>query len=181
MTKSENDNTKLPFVLSRLFTEFFNSEKASGFILIGCTVISLLIANSGLGEQYQQLWTSKMGGLTVAYWINDALMAVFFLLVGLEIKNAMLPVMAAIGGMMIPALLHFTINAGSTTANGYAIPMATDIAFALGILSLAGKRVPPALKIFLTALAIMDDLGAIMIIAVFYTDSVSFINLFISL
>lgn len=193
MIKSENDNTKLPFVLSRLFTEFFNSEKASGFILIGCTVISLLIANSGLGEQYQQLWTSKMGGLTVAYWINDALMAVFFLLVGLEIerelyigelskiKNAMLPVMAAIGGMMIPALLHFTINAGSTTANGYAIPMATDIAFALGILSLAGKRVPPALKIFLTALAIMDDLGAIMIIAVFYTDSVSFINLFISL
>ena len=162
MTKSENSNTKIPFVLTRLFTEFFNSEKGAGFILIGCTIVSLLIANSGLGEQYQQLWSSKMGGLTVAYWINDALMAVFFLLVGLEIerelyvgelskiKNAMLPVMAAIGGMMFPALLHFIINAGSATANGYAIPMATDIAFALGILSLAGKRVPTALKIFIT-------------------------------
>ena len=189
----KNSRKSLPIVISKLYTEFFNSEKASGFILIGCTIISLLIANSGFGDQYQQLWSSKIGGLTVAYWINDALMAVFFLLVGLEIerelyigelskvKNAMLPVMAAVGGMMIPALLHFGINAGSATANGYAIPMATDIAFALGILSLAGKRVPPALKIFLTALAIIDDLGAIMIIAVFYTDSVSFINLFISL
>ena len=193
MIKNGNSTSKLPFVVSRLFTEFFNSEKGAGFILIGCTLLSLLIANSGLGEQYQELWSSKLGGLTVTHWINDALMAVFFLLVGLEIerelyvgelskiKNAMLPVMAAIGGMMFPALLHFTINVGSTTANGYAIPMATDIAFALGILSLAGKRVPPSLKIFLTALAIIDDLGAIVIIAVFYTDSVSFINLFISL
>ncbi len=184
---------KLPMQLSKLFTEFFNSEKASGFILIGCTILSLIIANSGLGEAYQSLWYAKLGGLTVSYWINDALMAVFFLLVGLEIerelyigelskiKNAMLPVMAAIGGMMIPAFFHFGFNAGTVTANGYAIPMATDIAFALGILSLAGKNVPAALKIFLTALAIIDDLGAIMIIAVFYTETVSFFNLFISL
>ena len=122
ITNCKNDKKRKRQYKTSICTEFFNSEKASGFILIGCTVISLLIANSGLGEQYQQLWTSKMGGLTVAYWINDALMAVFFLLVGLEIerelyigelskiKNAMLPVMAAIGGMMIPALLHFTIS-----------------------------------------------------------------------
>ncbi len=193
MLKSENSNTKLPIVLSRLFTEFFESEKASGFILIGCTLISLIIANTGFGDVYQQFWYTKLGDLTISYWINDALMAVFFLLVGLEIerelyvgelskiKNALLPVMAAIGGMLIPAALHFSINAGTDTVNGYAIPMATDIAFALGILSLAGKNVPPALKIFLTALAIIDDLGAIMIIAIFYTDTVSFINLFISL
>ena len=186
-------DTRLPMQLSKLFTEFFNSEKASGFILIGCTIISLIIANSGLGEAYQNLWYTNIGGLTLSYWINDALMAVFFLLVGLEIerelyigelsklKNAMLPVMAAVGGMAIPAIFHFGFNVGTATANGYAIPMATDIAFALGILSLAGKNVPPALKIFLTALAIIDDLGAIMIIAVFYTETVSFLYLFISL
>ncbi len=179
--------------LSKLFTEFFNSEKAAGFILIGCTIISLVIANSGLGELYQKIWYTNLGGLTVSYWINDALMAVFFLLVGLEIerelyigelsklKNAMLPVMAAVGGMMIPSIIHYGLNAGTATVSGYAIPMATDIAFALGILSLAGKNVPAALKIFLTALAIIDDLGAIMIIAVFYTETVSFIHLFISL
>jgi len=193
MIVNKNSGQGLPIVLSKLFTEFFNSEKASGFILIGCTIISLLIANSGLGESYQQLWSTNLGGLTVSYWVNDALMAVFFLLVGLEIerelfigelskvKNAMLPVMAALGGIMIPALIHFGLNAGTNTVNGYAIPMATDIAFALGILSLAGKSVPPALKIFLTALAIIDDLCAIMVIAIFYTDSVSMVNLFISL
>ncbi len=182
-----------PVLLSKLYNEFFNSEKASGFILIGCTVISLIIANSGMGDAYQQFWYTKVGGLTISYWINDALMAVFFLLVGLEIErelyvgelskinNAMLPVMAAVGGMLLPALIHFGFNGGTPTANGYAIPMATDIAFALGILSLAGKSVPPALKIFLTALAIIDDLGAILIIAVFYTESVSIYYLFISL
>ncbi len=188
-----NAEKRLPILLSKLFKEFFNSEKTSGFILIGCTVLSLLLANSSLGEGYQQFWYNKIGNLTISYWINDALMAVFFLLVGLEIerelyigelsklKNALLPVFAAAGGMFIPAAFHFFLNNGTGTVNGYAIPMATDIAFALGILALAGKSVPPALKIFLTALAIIDDLGAIIIIAIFYTDSLSAINLFIAL
>lgn len=188
-----NAEKRLPIVLTKLFTEFFNSEKASGFILIGCTVLSLLLANSSLGEGYQQFWYNKIGNLTISYWINDALMAVFFLLVGLEIerelyigelsklKNALLPVFAAVGGMLVPAAFHLVLNMGSGTVNGYAIPMATDIAFALGILALAGKSVPPALKIFLTAVAIIDDLGAIMVIAIFYTDSVSALNLFIAL
>ncbi len=188
-----NAEKRLPIVLTKLFTEFFNSEKASGFILIGCTVLSLLLANSSLGEGYQQFWYNKIGNLTISYWINDALMAIFFLLVGLEIerelyigelsklKNALLPVFAAVGGMLVPAAFHFFLNMGSGTVNGYAIPMATDIAFALGILALAGKSVPPALKIFLTAVAIIDDLGAIMVIAIFYTDSVSALNLLIAL
>lgn len=193
MIIKNTEDKKVSWVLSKLYSEFFNSEKSSGFILIGCTIISLLIANSGWGVQYNNLWSLNLGGLTAAHWINDGLMAIFFLLVGLEIerelyigelskiKYAMLPIMAALGGMMIPALIHYGINAGTATVNGYAIPMATDIAFALGILSLAGKNVPPALKIFLTALAIIDDLGAIIIIAIFYTEKVSFIYLIISL
>jgi NhaA family Na+:H+ antiporter len=193
MAIKQNNDLKIPLILSKLYTEFFNSEKSSGFILIGCTIISLLIANSDYGAGYQQFWYTKLGNLSISYWINDALMAVFFLLVGLEIerelyigelatiKKSALPIMAAIGGMLIPGIIHFGLNNGTDTVNGYAIPMATDIAFALGILSLAGKRVPSSLKIFLTALAIIDDLGAIMIIAIFYTDSVSAINLLISL
>lgn len=193
MELKSNTESRVPFILSKLYTEFFNSEKSAGFILIGCTVLSLLVANSGWSEGYQDVWSNNLGGLTVSHWINDAMMAVFFLLVGLEIerelyvgelsklKNAMLPVMAAVGGMLLPATIHFIFNAGTATANGYAIPMATDIAFALGILSLAGKNVPLALKIFLTALAIIDDLGAILIIAVFYTENVSVINLLIAL
>ena len=178
--------------VSRLFTEFFNSEKASGIILIVCTMLSIFIANSSWGESYGQFWHTKIGGLSVVHWINDALMAVFFLLVGLEIereiyvgelssfKNAMLPVLAAVGGMLVPAVVHAIFNKGTVTATGYGIPMATDIAFALGILSLAGKSVPVALKIFLTALAIIDDLGAIIIIAIFYTENVSFVNLLLA-
>jgi len=178
--------------VSRLFTEFFNSEKASGIILIVCTLLSIFIANSSWGESYGQFWHTKIGGLSVVHWINDALMAVFFLLVGLEIereiyvgelsgfKNAVLPVFAAVGGMLVPAIVHAIFNMGTATASGFGIPMATDIAFALGILSLAGKSVPVALKIFLTALAIIDDLGAIIIIAIFYTDDVSFVNLLLA-
>jgi NhaA family Na+:H+ antiporter len=172
-----------------LFKDFFHSEKASGFVLIGCTLISLIIANSGLGENYVHLWHKHFNipwldlDLSYSHWVNDGLMAIFFLLVGLEIerelyvgeladfKNALLPVLAAIGGMIIPALLHFFFNAGTNTVDGYGIPMATDIAFALGILSLAGNAVPVSLKIFLTALAIIDDLGAITVIALFYTKS----------
>lgn len=181
------------FTLSKLFVAFFNSEKSAGFILIGCTIISLFIANSTWGTAYDDFWHMKLGGMSVAHWINDALMAAFFLLVGLEIereiyigelaeiKKALLPVMAAVGGMLIPAAVHFFFNRGTPTVMGYGIPMATDIAFALGILSLVGKSVPAALKIFLTALAIIDDLGAIIIIAIFYTDNVSVFNLLISL
>lgn len=181
------------FRLTRLFTEFFHSEKASGFILIGCTVISLVITNSAIGDAYLDLWHTKAAGISIEHWINDALMAVFFLLVGLEIerelyigelsklKNALLPLSAAVGGMLTPAIIHLLITSGTPAASGFGIPMATDIAFALGILSLAGNRVPAALKVFLTALAIIDDLGAIIIIAIFYTTDLSALNLFISL
>lgn len=179
--------------LSTLFTDFFQSEKAGGFILIGCTIISLLIANSSWGSSYIHFWHEKLGGLSIEHWINDGLMAVFFLLVGLEIerelyvgelsewRNAMLPIAAALGGMLIPAVIHFAFNNGTSTVTGFGIPMATDIAFALGILSLAGNRVPVNMKIFLTALAIIDDLGAILVIALFYTDDLNLIYLFAGL
>lgn len=179
--------------LSTLFTEFFQSEKAGGFILIACTIISLLIANSSWGSSYIHFWHEKLGGLSIEHWINDGLMAVFFLLVGLEIerelyvgelsewRNAMLPIAAALGGMLIPAVIHFAFNNGTPTVTGFGIPMATDIAFALGILSLAGNRVPVNMKIFLTALAIIDDLGAILVIALFYTDNLNLVYLFAGL
>lgn len=157
--------------------------------MIGCTIISLLIANSAWGESYIHFWHTHLNlsfpGMALDYsiehWVNDGLMAIFFLLVGLEIerelyvgelssiKNASLPIVAAIGGMLVPAAIHFAFNNGTPTQSGFGIPMATDIAFALGILSLAGNRVPVSLKIFLTALAIIDDLGAILVIAIFYT------------
>ena len=180
-------------LITKLFADFFNSEKASGFILIGCAVISLVLTNSSFGGSYQALWNTSIGHHSLTHWINDGLMAIFFLLVGLEIereiyvgelkniKNAMLPVFAAAGGMIIPALIHLFFNKGTPQQNGFGIPMATDIAFALGVLSLAGKRVPPSLKVFLTALAIIDDLGAILIIAIFYTSSISWTNLVIAL
>lgn len=167
--------------LSLSFQRFFASEKAGGIVLIICTVVSLLLANSPLGSAYLRLWQLHVGGLSIEHWINDALMAVFFLLVGLELerelyngelsnfRNALLPVVAAVGGIAVPALIHFTLNRGMATQAGMGIPMATDIAFALGVLALVGSRVPASLKIFLTALAVMDDLGAIAVIAVFYT------------
>lgn len=176
-----------------LFKGFFQSEKAGGFVLIGCALFSLIISNSAFGESYVGFWHSHLniGFLDLdnsyEHWINDGLMAIFFLLVGLEIerelyvgelsnfKNALLPVVAAIGGMIIPALIHFLFNSGTATQSGFGIPMATDIAFALGILSLGGRNVPVSLKIFLTALAIIDDLGAITVIALFYTKSFSLI------
>lgn len=180
-------------VITRLFLDFFKSEKFSGFLLIGCTVISLLLANSSWGEAYAHFWHLPFAGLTVELWINDGLMAVFFLLVGLEIEReiyigelstfryAILPIVAAVGGMVVPAGIHLLLNSGTPTSAGAGIPMATDIAFALGILSLAGKAVPPALKVFLAALAIIDDLGAIVVIALFYTEQLSTLYLSIAL
>ena len=179
--------------ISNIFKDFSASEKASGFILIGCTIVSLIIANSVAGGSYTHFFHEKLNlsflnldlDYSVEHWINDGLMAIFFLLVGLEIerelyigelssfKNALLPVLAAAGGMLFPALIHFIFNAGTATQPGFGIPMATDIAFALGILSLAGKRIPLSLKVFLTALAIIDDLGAITVIALFYSKGFS--------
>jgi NhaA family Na+:H+ antiporter len=172
--------------LTKLFTEFFNSEKAGGFILIACTLVSLLLANSIIGSSYQHLWHYEIATKPIEFWVNDLLMTVFFLLVGLEIereiyigelaqlKKSMLPVFAAIGGMLVPAGIHYALNAGQLTQQGIGIPMATDIAFSLGVLSLLGRRVPASAKIFLTALAIIDDLGAIIIIALFYSHGFSF-------
>ena len=178
--------------MTRLFKEFFNSEKAGGLILIACTLVSLLIANSGWGVGYQDFWQQYLGGLSLEHWINDGLMAVFFLLIGLELerelykgelsnlKEALLPLFGAIGGILLPAGIYLLFNYGSPTQSGAGIPMATDIAFALGILSLLGNRVPLSLKIFLTALAVIDDLGAILIIAFFYTQNLSWTNLLIA-
>lgn len=176
--------------LSKTFKEFFESGKSGGILLIICTVISLMLANSPFGEKYLSFWHLHLGGLSIELWINDLLMAIFFLLIGLElkrelkngelsdIKNALLPIFAAIGGIMLPASIHYAMNRGTETQAGIGIPMATDIAFALGVLALLGSRIPASLKIFLTALAVMDDLGAIIVIAVFYTAKLSTAYLF---
>lgn len=175
--------------LSKSFKKFFASEKSSGILLIICTGISLSLANSVIGAEYLSIWHVYLGGLSVEHWVNDALMAVFFLLIGLELerelyvgelsdfRNALLPIFAAAGGIVLPALIHFALNYGTPTQAGIGIPMATDIAFALGVLALLGRRVPASLKVFLTALAVMDDLGAIIVIAVFYTAKLSILYL----
>lgn len=182
------------------FTKFFNSEKTGGILLLFCVAFSLIIANSGGKQAFQQLLDQTLGiqlgsteiSYSVAVWINDGLMAIFFLLVGLEIKRelvagelssirkASLPVLAAVGGMLIPAGIYWVINQGTPTASGWGIPMATDIAFALAIIAMLGKNVPPSLKIFLAALAIVDDLGAILVIAIFYTDQIHWQELYIA-
>lgn len=179
--------------LTRLFKNFFESEKSGGLMLVFATVISLILANSPWSESYLHIWHYELAGKPAEYWINDGLMAIFFLLVGLElerevyigelsdIKNAALPILAAVGGMVVPAAIYTLFNFGTETQSGSGIPMATDIAFAIGILSLVGKRVPASLKIFLTALAVIDDLGAIFVIAIFYTESIAFQNLSIAL
>ena len=179
--------------LSILYKEFFNSEKSGGIILVLGTVISLFLANSAFSTEYTSFWNTQLAGYTIAHWINDGLMAVFFLLIGLELereiylgelsslKNAAFPFFAAIGGMVLPAALFTFFNFGTEFQNGTGIPTATDIAFAIGILALLGNKVPLSLKIFLTALAVIDDLGAIIIIAIFYSKSLSLINLGIAL
>ncbi|WP_245410854.1 Na+/H+ antiporter NhaA [Microvirga flavescens] len=166
-----------------LLRSFLGSEAASGLILMGVTVLALVVANSPLADTYFHALHAKILGLSVQHWINDALMALFFLLVGLEIKREfldgqlstwsrrVLPGIAALGGMVVPALVFLAFTRGDPSLyRGWAIPAATDIAFALGVLALLGSRVPASLKVFLTALAILDDLGAIVIIAVFYTE-----------
>ena len=179
--------------LSSTFQQFFKSEKTAGLLLLVCTVLSVALANSDVGPSYIAIWQRNVGGLSIEHWINDALMAVFFLLIGLElerelysgelsdVRNALLPAMAAIGGIALPAAIHFGFNASTPTQAGIGIPMATDIAFALGVLSLLGKNVPASLKVFLTALAVIDDLGAIVIIAVFYTAELSLPYLVVAL
>lgn len=176
-----------------VFKDFVNSEKAGGVLLIACTLLSLILANSTWGETYTAIWQKDMGGHSVAHWINDGLMTLFFLLIGLELerelyhgelsrmKQATFPLFGAIGGMLVPAGLYLAFNYGLPTASGAGIPMATDIAFALGVLSLLGNRVPTSLKVLLTALAVFDDLGAILIIAFFYTADLSWLYLGLAL
>lgn len=174
----------------KIFPRFFQSSSAGGILLLFCVAISLAIANTGLADDFSNFLNIQLGfendsihlRYPILLWINDGLMAIFFLLVGLEIKReivegelsslrqASLPVLAAIGGVMVPAGIYAMFNAGTPTGSGWGIPMATDIAFALGVLSLLGNKVPPGLKIFLAALAIVDDLMAILVIAIFYSS-----------
>ena len=184
--------------LSKHFKWFFKLEAASGVVLLFAAIVALIISNSSLAElyfttlnEYLFIGINSFGlKLSVLHWINDALMAIFFFFVTLEIKReflqgelsnmkqALLPIIAAVGGMLVPALIYVFINLGDNeTLNGWAIPSATDIAFSLGVLSLLGKRVPLSLKVFLTALAIIDDLGAIVIIALFYSGDLSIMYL----
>lgn len=169
-----------------IFREFMDSEASGGILLMVAAALALIVANSPLSGIYFGTLHSYVLGLSIGHWVNDGLMAVFFLLVGLEIKREMLdgqlstwsrrilPGVAAAGGMMVPALIYVAFNSSDPeTIRGWAIPAATDIAFALGVLSLLGSRVPTSLKIFLTALAIIDDLGAVIIIALFYTADLS--------
>ncbi|TPK94381.1 MULTISPECIES: Na+/H+ antiporter NhaA [unclassified Mesorhizobium] len=169
-----------------ILREFLDGEAAGGIILMVAAALALIVANSPLAATYFAVLHAYLGPLSVSHWINDGLMAVFFLLVGLEIKREVLdgqlstwprrvlPGIAAAGGMLVPALVYVLINRDNAAAlSGWAIPTATDIAFALGVLSLLGSRVPASLKVFLTALAIIDDLGAVIIIALFYTGGLS--------
>ncbi|CAA6816446.1 MAG: Na+/H+ antiporter NhaA type [uncultured Sulfurovum sp.] len=175
--------------ITTFIQKYISQESLGGVILFTATLLALLVANSFLGQAYYDLWHMPLGitlgehtiSMTLTYWIDDGLMALFFLMIGLEIKRellfgelstrskASLPLIAAIGGMVVPALFYFAFNSSGDVSNGFGIPMATDIAFALGILMLLGKRVPLQLKIFLVSLAVVDDLGAVMIIALFYT------------
>jgi NhaA family Na+:H+ antiporter len=189
----QSENTVQEDNRSRLFKEFFNSEKTGAIILIFCTVVSVVLANSPFRENYTLFWKTDIAGHDLQHWINDGLMAVFFLLIGLELereiyigelsslKQTILPLSSALGGMLIPATIYIIFNAGTDTIGGFGIPMATDIAFALSVLAILGKKVPFSLKIFLTALAIADDLGAIMVIAVFYSNAIFWTNLIIAL
>ncbi|RFP63676.1 Na+/H+ antiporter NhaA [Hymenobacter lapidiphilus] len=189
--------------LVRPFAEFFRREAAGGIMLMASAVLALVLANTNWGPAhfFPQLWdkhlTLTVNGvglnLSLLHWINDGLMSIFFLIVGLEIKRellegelsdrrqATLPIAAAIGGMVVPALVYFFVNRGGPAANAWGIPMATDIAFALAVLQLLGPRVPLGLKIFLTALAIVDDLGAVLVIAGYYTTNLHLNSLYLAL
>ncbi len=178
--------------LPQLFNDFFESEKLGGIILVFATLISLISANSSFQNVYISFWETKLIAQPIVFWINDGLMTIFFLLIGLELereiyngelssfKKAALPFFGAFGGMVLPGLIFLFFNFGTKTQSGAGIPMATDIAFAVGILSLLGNRIPTTLKVFITALAVIDDLGAILIIAIFYTSSLSILHLAIA-
>ena len=175
----------LPINITETFRQFVDSEKSSALLLLGCTVFSLIVANSAMGSAYANFWQLPIAGMGLQHWINDGLMAVFFLLIGLELereiysgelsslRNALLPIFAALGGMLVPAAIHFAFNMGTPTQAGVGIPMATDIAFALGVLAILGSRVPLSLKVFVVAFAVIDDLGAIIVIATLYTAKLS--------
>lgn len=179
----------MAFTFPKLYEEFLKSEKTGGFLLLTATLISLVLSNSFCSYSYALFWDLKFANHSISHWINEGLMAIFFLLVGLELKReiffgalsnkrkAALPILGAVGGMVVPVLIYIIINVGSSKLSGAGIPMATDIAFAIGILSLLGNKVPTSLKIILTALAVIDDLGAIVTIAIFYSHSVSFLHL----
>ncbi len=176
-----------------LFREFFESEKIGGMLLLGATFLSLLLANFFIGKEYSEFWHHTIQDISYEHIVNDGLMTIFFLLVGLElkrevfigelsdVKKSMLPIIAAVGGMLAPALIHYFFNAGTNTQSGAGIPTATDIAFSIAVLSLFGNKVPNSLKIFLTALAIADDLGAVLVIALFYTKTISWYYLIAAL
>lgn len=186
-TKSQNS-------LIAFFSKITKSESFAGILLLCCAVLAMIVANSPWGDSYVALWKTKFGfdvngvfiGMSLEHWINDVLMAFFFLVVGLEIKRevlfgelagfkrAALPIIAALGGMIGPGIIYFTLNAGTPSEHGFGIPMATDIAFALGVLSALGKRVSISVKVFLVSLAVADDLGAIIVIALFYSSGISF-------
>lgn len=179
--------------IGKSFQDFFNNEASGGIILLFFTFFALLWANSPIAHTYDKLWHTYAGfqigtfalSKSLLHWVNDGLMAIFFFVVGLELKReivtgelsspkkAMLPIAAAIGGMIVPAIIYFSLNKGGAGQPGWGIPMATDIAFAIGILALLGNRVPLSVKIFLTALAIVDDLGAVLVIAAFYTTKIT--------
>ncbi len=164
-------------------------DAIGGYLLLLCAVASLLLANVGFGGMYMEFWNRPLWGHPVSHWIDDGLMAVFFLFVGLEIKREMLvgtlstwkrsvlPLAAAFGGMLLPATIYLLVNFGKPTATGFGIPMSTDIAFVVGILALLGSRVPPSLKTFLLTLAVVDDIGAILVIAIFYTSGIDVVYL----
>lgn len=181
----------------RPFQEFIRLEASGGIVLMVCTLVALAWANSPWAASYLALWEIPLGfnfaGFSLEhdlhFWINDGLMAIFFFVVGLEIKrellvgelsnarSAALPVAAAVGGMVVPAAIYLAFNAGKNGSQGWGIPMATDIAFAIGVLALLGNRIPVALKVFLTALAIVDDIGAVLVIALFYTSDLNMMAL----
>lgn len=201
LVKQSNKILRLQEVTRTGVERFIHLEAAGSIVLLFVTVFALVLANSGLADQYFGLWKMKAGIVagdfafkaSLHHWINDGLMALFFFLVGLEIKReimvgelssmrkAILPIFAALGGMAVPALLFLAFNAGKEGAGGWGIPMATDIAFALGILALLGKRIPGTLKVFMTALAIGDDIGAVIVIAIFYTAQINWVLLGIGL
>ncbi|VAW57409.1 Na+/H+ antiporter NhaA type, partial [hydrothermal vent metagenome] len=182
------------------FEEFIHRQTTSGLLLMMMAIVALILANSSLSSTYLDIIHTKIGlsfgnwslKMSLNHWVNDGLMALFFFVVGLELKreflvgelakirNAILPISAAIGGMVVPALIYFLLNPSGDAALGWGVPMATDIAFAIGALALLSHRVPPALITFLVALAIVDDLGAVLVIAIFYTESIAFIPLLIA-